>query len=188
MSDANTERLEDVISDRRDARAIKELLAEIEDCFGCGDTCAVGLYDRLKVIKRAMVDLVGDWGNDLELPDLEIACRRLRFEVVVLVEAVLSGMDSGLTEREAVTMTIVELLQRKGVYSGKLKAAVDSGEIFQMSEDGGHDRRGTRQMGRRSIGPDSASSSSGNVRVAVDDGQRSGRLPGCAGCGPASFE
>lgn len=158
-------------------QAMGELVGEIEGLLGYENaTHATSIYDRLKVVRRVIAgmacDRAGQFNPDgdeeFALPDLATACRRLRFEVVDLVEAVLSGMDSGLTERKAVTMTIVELLQRKGVYSGKLKAAVDSGEIFQMSEDGGHDRRGARRMGRRSVGPDSASSSPAHRRAAVD--------------------
>lgn len=54
MSD---ERLEAIIPDRRDAKAVNELVAEIEGLLGCGNTCAVELYDRLKVIRRAVVDM-----------------------------------------------------------------------------------------------------------------------------------
>jgi hypothetical protein len=125
---------------------------------------------------------------NVEFPALALAARRLGLDAGELGECVLHAMDCGWDETEAIRMNIVEVLQRRGAYHGRLKQAIDDGTIFQMSEDGGHDRRGTRRMGRRSIGPDSSSLSPGNVRAAVDDGQRSGRLSGCAGRGPASFE
>lgn len=90
--------------------------------------------------------MVDDGG--FTLPDLALACSRLRLDSGDLAEAVLSGMDAGFTEREATRMTIVEMLQRRGAYHGRLKKAVDDGTIFQMAEDGGHDRRGKRHMGR----------------------------------------
>lgn len=54
MNDANTERLDAIIPDRRDAKAVHELLTEIEEILGCGASCAVALYDRLKVARRAV--------------------------------------------------------------------------------------------------------------------------------------
>jgi hypothetical protein len=68
--------------------------------------------------------------TEVEFPTLAVAARMLGLDDGALAEAILSGMDSGLTEREATVMTIVELLQRKGAYHGKLKAAIDSGAIF----------------------------------------------------------
>lgn len=62
MSDANTKRLEAIIPDRRDARAVNELVTEIENCLGCGNTCAVELYDRLKVVRRAVVGVIANGG------------------------------------------------------------------------------------------------------------------------------
>ena len=111
--------------------------------------------------------MVGDDG--FALPDLEIACRRLRFEVVDLVEAVLSGMDSGLTEREAVTMTIIELLQRRGAYHGRLKHAIDDGTIFQLSE--GNDGPGGRpgRLGESRLRKTTVASSAQGKRFGAND-------------------
>lgn len=71
MSDANMERLEAVIPDRRDAVVVDELMTEIEDCLGCGNICAIGLYDRLKVIRRAVVGMVGQRDSQRNLPSWE---------------------------------------------------------------------------------------------------------------------
>ena len=108
-------------------------------------------------------------GDDVTFPELSRAARRLGLDAVELAEAVLSAMDAGHSEREAATMSIVELLQRRGAYHGKLKAAVDSGMIFQMAEDGGNDRRGTRRMGGKRSGSDSIASAPRYLGNVVDD-------------------
>lgn len=63
---------------------------------------------------------------------LKIAAKRLNLDFPETLEAALHGMGNGLTETEAMRVTIVELLQRRGAYHGRLKDAVDSGLIFQL--------------------------------------------------------
>lgn len=51
-----------------DEHAIHELLTEIGNLLGCGDTCAARLYDRLKIIRRAIADVI-DSRKDAEYRD-----------------------------------------------------------------------------------------------------------------------
>ena len=98
--------------------------------------------------------------DEFNLLDLTLACSRLRLDAGDLVEAVLSGMDAGFTEREAATMSIIEMLQRRGAYHGRLKRAIDDGTIFQMAEnhDGGRVRwRRGRMGGERPDAPEERS-------------------------------
>lgn len=67
---------------------------------------------------------------------LACAARRLRLDDAGLAEAALCMMDAGYGEAEAVSMTIVEELQRRGAYHGRLKQLVDDGTIFQLGENG----------------------------------------------------
>lgn len=58
MSDFNTERLEGMVLEQRDAKWFHVLVTEIEELLNCDYTCAVLLYDRLKVIRRAIAGMV----------------------------------------------------------------------------------------------------------------------------------
>lgn len=100
------------------------------------------------------------------------ACSRLSLNAGDLAEAALHAVDCGWSEREAMTMTLRESLQRQGKYHGILKTLVDSGAVFQLREDGGHDRRGVRRMGGDCLGSDSASSSPRGFRDAGDARRR----------------
>jgi hypothetical protein len=72
--------------------------------------------------------------TEIEFPCLDIATRRLGLNDGALAESILCKLDCGYEEMEAVRMSIIETLQQRGAYHGKLKAAVDSGLIFQMAE------------------------------------------------------
>ena len=65
--------------------------------------------------------------------ELDIAARRLNLDAGDMAEAILSATDAGFSSREAATMTIIEMLQRRGVYCGRLKQAVDDGTIFSAA-------------------------------------------------------
>ena len=73
--------------------------------------------------------------GEINFPCLEIAAKRLGLDMSEMFEAVLSGLDAGYSEREAVTMTIIEILQRRGAYHGRLKQVIDDGTIFQIADD-----------------------------------------------------
>ncbi len=66
---------------------------------------------------------------------LATACGRLKIDDAPLGETVLHRMDAGASEPEAVRMTLVEYLQRRGLYRGELRRLVDSGRVFQMRAD-----------------------------------------------------
>lgn len=86
--------------------------------------------------------------NAVTFPGLRGACRYLDLDVGEVAEAVLHKLDAGYEDAEAVRMTLTEFLQRRGLYRGALRAAVESGEVFQMREGGdGHGRMGKRRSG-----------------------------------------
>lgn len=66
---------------------------------------------------------------------LATACERLDIDDGTLGESVLHRIDTGAGEPEAVRMTLVEYLQRRGLYRGELRRLVDSGLVFQMRAD-----------------------------------------------------
>ena len=66
---------------------------------------------------------------------LAIAARRLGLDEGELGESVLHALGCGWDEMEAVRMSIIDVLQRRGAYRGRLKKAIDDGTIFQVSED-----------------------------------------------------
>lgn len=80
---------------------------------------------------------------ELYFPSLAVAARRLGLDDGELAEAVLAAIGCGADEMEAVTMSIIEALQRRGAYHGRLKRAVEDGAIFQMTENGGQADRAT---------------------------------------------
>ncbi len=86
--------------------------------------------------------------DEFDLPDLSRTCSRLHLDVGDLIEAVLSAIDAGFTERKATIMSIIETLQRRGAYHGRLKAAIDSGVIFQMAEGSNENEENRKQDGR----------------------------------------
>lgn len=72
-----------------------------------------------------------EWFSDA----LAVACERLGIDDRPLGESVLHRVDAGASEPEAVRMTLVEYLQRRGLYHGDLRRLVDSGLVFQMRAD-----------------------------------------------------
>ncbi|MCC8109783.1 MAG: hypothetical protein LIQ30_12235 [Planctomycetes bacterium] len=74
--------------------------------------------------------------DNLEFPGLTIAARRLRLDVGELAESVLHAVDGGAYEMEAVRMTIIVALQRRGAYHGRLRRAIEDGTIFQVDDTG----------------------------------------------------
>jgi hypothetical protein len=97
--------------------------------------------------------------TEIEFPGLAVAARQLGLDDGTLAESVLCKLDCGYEEMEAVRMSIIEALQRRGAYHGKLKAAIDSGLIFQMAEDGDHDGRQRHEgLDRRGVQAGPASS------------------------------
>jgi hypothetical protein len=93
---------------------------------------------------------------NVTFPALRIAARRLGLDAGDLAESVLHAVDCDQDEQEATRMSIIEALRRRGAYHGLVKAAVESGEIFQMREDGSHDGFGTGRMGRGDAATNSA--------------------------------
>ncbi len=92
---------------------------------------------------------------ELSFPALFIAARRLGLDAATeagIAEAALHAMDAGFTEREAVSMSIIETLQRRGAYHGRLKQAVEDGTIFQMREGGDDDGRRARRVDQGNAG------------------------------------
>ena len=76
-----------------------------------------------------------DVGNEWHSDALEAACRRLDIDGLPLCEAVIQRVDAGESEPVAVRMSLVEHLQRRGMYHGHLKRLVDSGLIFRVQAD-----------------------------------------------------
>lgn len=67
-------------------------------------------------------------------PSLGVAARRLGLNAGELAESVLHSIDCGTIETEAVRMSIIDVLRRRGSYRGRLKHAVEDGTIFQLQE------------------------------------------------------
>lgn len=99
--------------------------------------------------------------DNLEFPGLNIAARRLGLDVGELAESVLHAVDCGAHEMEAVKMTIIEALQRRGAYHGRLRRAIEDGTIFQVDDpeantldlSGPNIRDGQRYSGRTKTPP-----------------------------------
>ena len=63
-------------------------------------------------------------------PELDIAARRLGLDAGEMAEAMLCRLDAGLGYWQALHQVIREAAQRRGTYSGEVKARIDSGDIF----------------------------------------------------------
>lgn len=91
--------------------------------------------------------------SELFIPGLATAARRLHLDAMTeaeIAECVLSAMDAGVCEGRAVTMALVDYLQRRGIYDGELRELVESGRVFQLAESE-HDGRRNRSDSRRAV-------------------------------------
>ena len=84
---------------------------------------------------------------NVEFPALGIAVRRLGLDAGELGESVLHAIGCGWDEMEAIRMSIIEVLQRRGAYQGRLKQAIDDGTIFQLAEGGNGNGRFSGRVG-----------------------------------------
>lgn len=77
--------------------------------------------------------------DNIVFPLLALTAKRLRLsrdEVGEISEAALHAAGIGMDEQEAIRMGIIETLRRRGAYRGRLRQAIENGEIFQMTEGG----------------------------------------------------
>ncbi|MCD8139198.1 MAG: hypothetical protein LUE17_05390 [Planctomycetaceae bacterium] len=107
--------------------------------------------------------------DNFGIPGLDTAARHLGLDAGELAEAVLHAVDTGADEMEAVRMTIIEVLQRRGAYRGRLKQAVEDGTIFQMSEGGNGDSGPIERPGKPFLRKTTAAPSSPSKRFGADD-------------------
>ena len=108
---------------------------------------------------------------NVDFPALAIAARRLGLDAGELGESVLHAIGCGWDEMEAVHMSIIEVLQRRGAYRGRLKQAIDDGTIFQIAEDGNGNGSVSGRIGEGRFRKAAAPLPAQNERTCPDDGE-----------------
>ncbi|MCD8141152.1 MAG: hypothetical protein LUE17_15520 [Planctomycetaceae bacterium] len=100
------------------------------------------------------------------LPALSHVCGLLGLDICELAEPVLSALDTGVSEREAIRMSIIDILRRRGRYQGELRRRIEDGTIFQIDAEG---RRVTLRdtVGVDTNSEDAVPASAGDVAVEV---------------------